>query len=332
MLKSGVWQALQDVKDPELKRLAAALPTTVLSSRANSSTRKYLAAFKRWKAWAVEHGVSVFPAKDHQLALYLQHLAESLESKAAAEEAVNALGWVHSLAGVTSPGESKFVQSTLDGIRRRLARPVQKKEPITKEMLEKLVEDANKNSTLANIRLATACLLAFAGFLRFDELVQLRPCDVEIDGSMAKLKIRRSKTDQLRKGDEVLIARTGSHTCPVAMLEKYMAKAGLSASSNLCLFRAISRTARGEVLRASGSISYARLRELFKAKLQELGYNPANYGLHSLRAGGATAAANAGVPDRLFKRHGRWKSENAKDGYIEDSVHSRLSVSQKLGL
>ena len=35
--------------------------------------------------------------------------------------------------------------------------------------------------------------------------------------------------------------------------------------------------------------------------------------MHSLRAGGATAAANAGVPDRLFKRHGRWKSESAKE-------------------
>ena len=45
----------------------------------------------------------------------------------------------------------------------------------------------------------------------------------------------------------------------------------------------------------------------------------AQFGLHSLRAGGASAAANAGVPDRLFKRHGRWRSKAAKDGYIKDS-------------
>jgi len=48
--------------------------------------------------------------------------------------------------------------------------------------------------------------------------------------------------------------------------------------------------------------------------------------------GGATAAANAGVPNRLFKRHGQWKSENVKDGYIKDSIESRLQVSKKLGL
>ena len=48
--------------------------------------------------------------------------------------------------------------------------------------------------------------------------------------------------------------------------------------------------------------------------------------------GGATAAANAGVPDWLFKRHGRWCLKNAKDGYIEESSESRLRVSKALGL
>ena len=59
--------------------------------------------------------------------------------------------------------------------------------------------------------------------------------------------------------------------------------------------------------------------ELFLNKLAELGFDPKQFGLHSLRSGGATAAANSGVPDRLFKRHGRWRSESAKDGYVKDS-------------
>ena len=54
--------------------------------------------------------------------------------------------------------------------------------------------------------------------------------------------------------------------------------------------------------------------------------------MHSLRAGGATAAANAGVEDRLFKCHGRWKSETAKDSYVKDSVERRLEVSKQLGI
>lgn len=92
VLKFGLWQVFQDVEDPELKCLAATVPRIVLSSRARSSTKQYLSDFKCWKAWIIEHGVAGFPAKEHHLALYLQHLAQSLESKAAAEEAVNALG------------------------------------------------------------------------------------------------------------------------------------------------------------------------------------------------------------------------------------------------
>ena len=55
-------------------------------------------------------------------------------------------------------------------------------------------------------------------------------------------------------------------------------------------------------------------------------------GTHSLRSGGATAATNAGIPDRLFMRHGRWSSDSAKDGYVKDSLSSRLSVSKALGV
>ena len=85
-------------------------------------------------------------------------------------------------------------------------------------------------------------------------------------------------------------------------------------------------------LRESGGLSHSRMSELVKEKLEELGFQAEDFGLHSLRSGGATAAAGAGVPDRVFKRHGRWKSESAKDGYIEDSLEQRLSVTQNLGL
>ena len=63
-----------------------------------------------------------------------------------------------------------------------------------------------------------------------------------------------------------------------------------------------------------------------------MGYPAEQFGLHSLRAGGVTAAANAGIQNRLFKRHGRWKSDTAKDGHIEDSTDRRLSVSLGIGL
>ena len=79
-------------------------------------------------------------------------------------------------------------------------------------------------------------------------------------------------------------------------------------------------------------ISYSTARTNMLDMFKDLGLDPKNFGLHSARSGGATSAANAGVQERLFKRHGRWKSTSAKDCYVKDNLERLLSVSQKLGL
>lgn len=61
--------------------------------------------------------------------------------------------------------------------------------------------------------------------------------------------------------------------------------------------------------------------------LEAVGLDKRKFGLHSLRSGGATAAAAAGIDDRLFKKHGRWKSDKAKDGYVKENINVGLFVS-----
>ena len=95
------------------------------------------------------------------------------------------------------------------------------------------------------------------------------------------------------------------------MLERYIQLGSIGDSPDLPLIRGIVRTKSGERLRNIGGISYCRVREIVLEKFSELGLDRMQFGLHSLRVGGASAAACAGVPDRLFKRHGRWHSENA---------------------
>ena len=165
VLDKGVWRVLKELEDPELKDLAEELPVTLMSSHASSTTSKYLRAFRRWKVWANSHKLPSIPAVAHHISLYLQHLADTTTSKATTEEAVYAIAWAHSLAGLPSPTEATLVQTTLKGLRRLLAKPIQKKEPITVEILQAMVRDVDSNGTLTNVRLATACLLAFAGFL-----------------------------------------------------------------------------------------------------------------------------------------------------------------------
>ena len=77
----GVWPLIKDLEDPDLVRLAERLPTTLLHSRAYSTTKKYTGAYRRWKAWAV------FPSTA-TLHCTVQSIGDNLESVSAAEAAV----------------------------------------------------------------------------------------------------------------------------------------------------------------------------------------------------------------------------------------------------
>ena len=173
VLTQGAWTGLGELEDPELRGLG-------VHSRADSTVKKYLGAFRRWKLWAFQHNMPSLLAKDSQIALYLQSLGEKSQSKSAVEEACNAIAWVHSTTGLPTHMTSPLVKAMLEGMQWLLAKSAVKKAPITPAMLDDMVEDAKKSCSLADLRLTTACLLAYAGFLRFKRLVNIKPCDITI--------------------------------------------------------------------------------------------------------------------------------------------------------
>ena len=159
--------------------------------------------------------------------------------------------------------------------------------------------------------------------LRFEHLA-FKPTHVRIF-------IDRSKADQYNVGDFVHIARTGKMTCPVRILRSYLKKAGIT--SDAFIFRGATKMKDGHVLRkADKPISYTTLRDDVLKAIGAIGLDRSRFCLHSMRRGGATYAANNGVSDRLFKKHARWSSENAKDKYVMEDLTALLSVSQNLGI
>ena len=147
---AGVWQFTKDLDDPELVELASQLPATALKSRADSSTKKYLGAYRRWRKWAIAHKLPAFPASAHHIGI-----GNRLQSKSPVEEAVHALAWVHNVAGLVSPTADPLVQTILQGLKRLHAKPVQKKKLMTAQILANMVEDVNSSPTLANLRITT---------------------------------------------------------------------------------------------------------------------------------------------------------------------------------
>ena len=109
------------------------------------------------------------------------------------------------------------MKSIRAGAQRLLEHYTSKKEPITVFQLEQLAaykEDSMDSS--CNIRSVVICLLAFAAFLRFDELAKLVPFDIKIKNDMLKLFFQSSKTDQYRDGAWIVVASSGKQ--PFRML------------------------------------------------------------------------------------------------------------------
>ena len=279
--------------------------------------------------------MKTLPASDFYVSLYLIHLSKTFHSAAKVHEAIYAISWAHNLAGLPDPCQSQLLKSVKDGALKMTSKPVVKKDPITPDILQNLVlKYGQATSNLYDLRITCMCLLAYSGFLRFSELVNIRRSHISFQNDNFSLFIPRSKTDVLNKGSTLVIAKSGKSTCPFAMLQMYLKAANILESDDQYIFRSLSfcKKSSNYKLRGSRPLSYTRAREILLSALSELGLDKSRFGLHSLRSGGATTAANSGVSDRLFKKHGRWVSENAEDGYVHENLVEKLSVSKNLGI
>ena len=331
---AGIWSVAAAETDPDLLRLAEQLPEVMAGSKAPSTVRMYESGFKRWKTWAACHeAVLCLPARPYHVALYLLSVAQNVTSPSSIDSAMFSIAWAHNISALEDPCKSGFVKEVASSLKRKLSGHRTKKEVFTVDLLEKFEMLSRPKNCINRIRLLVVCLLSFACFLRFDEVSQLKLKHITFEETHVILFIEKSKTDQLREGKKVFMSKSCSDLCPVENLKNYLSVAKVTDPDEY-IFRAICTNKEGvfQLRKLNNPISYTRMRELFVEGLKAVGEDPTKFGLHSLRAGGATVAACTGTSDRLLKRHGRWKTDNAKDGYIKEDINELLSVTKNMGL
>lgn len=256
-------------------------------------------------------------------------------SKSVFVNAFYAIKWQHKLNLCDNIFSEPFLKLILEGGERTLSKPVVKKQPITADILKKVVSIYGRDDDLPRLRICCLMLIGYAGFLRFSELSNIKASNLVLRSSHVEIVVEKSKTDVYRQGNTVVIARTNNSTCPVSMLERYMNAAGIEFGSDEFIFRAISYRKRSNshvLCKLNKPLSYSRARELLLQTLSKLGLDTKCFGLHSLRSGGVSVAAHNRIPERLLKVHGRWKSDIAKDGYIKENISNRLLVTQNLNI
>ena len=336
VFNSGKWKSTWISSRQEFRDLADRLPDFCLYSKADNTRKKYSGAFNRFCKWCLTFGISSLPASDYNVSLYFIHLSDNCTSGSTIDEAFYAISWAHRLSGFPDPCSSFLPTSIREGCHRSIGhQKSNKKEPISPDIIKNIcMLYASDTCSLLDLRISCMCVLSFSGFLRFSELVSLKRSDIKFFDNYLTLFIQKSKTDRYKQGSTVYISATGLVTCPVAVTKRYLEKANIAACSDEFIFRSISycKSSHSYVLRGHKCLSYTRAREILLSVLESIGLDRRNFGLHSLRAGGATAAANAGICDRLFKKHGRWRSDSAKDGYVKEDLQQNLLVTKGLGI
>jgi len=154
----------------------------------------------------------------------------------------------------------------------------------------------------------------------WDATQHLTPLDISFfrrEGvNHAKLRMRKRKDLRVLRGKHSLVYLAGGGKfidAPRELMAWMMARSGIGLADSSPLF-----------CDEHGScITVEQVRDEVKRLMRLIGRDPALYGAHSLRIGGATAALAAGVPPQLIRLMGRWSS----DVY---EIYTRLSIESAL--
>lgn len=88
-------------------------------------------------------------------------------------------------------------------------------------------------------KLRNVCIfvLAYAVFFRIQEFLHIKYGDIHFHSGYVVINVDISKTDQLRKGNEVVISvGLGEKTCPVKILRRYLTEVNAIPSNQIILF------------------------------------------------------------------------------------------------
>ena len=117
------------------------------------------------------------------------------------------------------------------------------------------------------------------------------------------------------------------------MLKKYIEAAKIKESEEKFIFRQICHSKQGFKLKdLDKPISYTAVRDILLTNRKNIELDKTQFDLHTLRSGGAMAASNFGINDRLFQKHRRCRSEKVKNGYVHENLRALLNVSRNLGV
>ncbi|QRM28343.1 site-specific integrase [Microvirga sp. VF16] len=312
--------AAHALPSPDLIKLEQDAAEIASHARAANTVRAYRNDWVHFSSWCRDMGLQALPALPRTTALYLS-AHKNHYAMATLNRRLSAIAAAHRMADHPFDTRCREIALVMDGLRR--TKTVRQRQvtalttPLLKRALDKTFE------SLADQRDRTLILIGMAGALRRSELVALEVSDLTFSPEGVRLVIRRSKGDQHGEGQVIAIGRTSTNLCPVANLEAYLERAGITGGR---VFRAIDR--HGNVKAGMTDQSVA----LIVKKLTGRAGLEGDYSGHSLRAGFATQAARRGVEERKIASTTRHKNMDVLRRYIREGSLFANAITTELGL
>ena len=199
-----------------------------------STRKKYFRMFQKWETWAKQKKVSVTPAQPIFFNLFLLFQMKKVSSFSTFSGITSAVAWAHKKLGLYSPTESAMTKQLIRAGQRILGCATAKgKHPLKVEHL-KALQDKFAFASLDQLQIVTLGTLGFAGFLRWDNLSQIKTCDIDFHRGFIKIFLEKRKNDQFREGSWIYIAETETRYCPVGLL-KCSVQVGEHSLDSFCL-------------------------------------------------------------------------------------------------
>lgn len=296
----------------------------VAAASAPATRRAYSSDWRQFETWCQAQSLVALSATPAVVACYVADQAEAGKKVATLQRALVAIARAHQLANTNDPTKHPVVRETMKGIRRRWATAQKQAEPLLFEALTKVVATI-QGAQLRDLRDLAILCLGFMTGLRRSELVALDVADLTRSGRGLRVRVRRSKRDQVGVGRDVVVFRKTGPTCPVAAVEGWLAAAGIQDGP---VFVGVDRYGNA---RHGKRLTDQVVRTVVKDRARAAGLNVERLSGHSLRAGLATQAALNGASLRDIAKQTGHRSEKVLSGYIRDADLWRNNVTESLG-
>ncbi len=275
----------------------------VEASIADNTRRAYRSDLAHFAAWGGQ-----MPADPALVASYLAAHAETL-SVATLVRRIATISKAHEARGLPNPCRSEFVRATLRGIKRTRGVAQRAAKPLLREDLFRVLDTIGEG--MKDTRDRALLLIGFAGGFRRSEIVGLDCDDIERVRQGLIVTLIRSKTDQEGAGRKVGIPFGRTRHCPVLALEQWLAVSGIKTGP---VFRPVGRHGHIAAQRLSGEAVSVNVKE----QVAMANIDPTGYSGHSLRAGFATSAVQAGVSTLKIRSQTGHASEVMLARYVRD--------------